>query len=73
MQFIVPAQPKLRSSPPVGDAWLHEAKFDGWRIQLHKHGSLVRLYTPPPSGWGSKVWSRNAVMPLTNPEPSVAG
>jgi bifunctional non-homologous end joining protein LigD len=45
MKFIVPAQPKLRISPPVGDVWLHEAKFDGWRIQLHKHGSLVRLYT----------------------------
>jgi bifunctional non-homologous end joining protein LigD len=25
--------------------WLHEAKFDGWRIQLHKDGSVVRLYT----------------------------
>jgi bifunctional non-homologous end joining protein LigD len=45
MQFIVPTQPKLRSSPPTGDGWIHEAKFDGWRIQLHKHGDLVRLYT----------------------------
>jgi ATP-dependent DNA ligase len=25
--------------------WLHEAKFNGWRTQLHKDGSLVRLYT----------------------------
>ena len=45
MQFIVPAQPKLRASPPVGDGWIHEAKFDGLRIQLHKDGDVVRLYT----------------------------
>jgi len=24
MQFIVPAQPKIRTSPPRGDAWIHE-------------------------------------------------
>jgi ATP-dependent DNA ligase len=22
----------------AGEQWLHEVKFDGWRIQLHKHG-----------------------------------
>jgi len=36
MFFIEPAQPKLRASPPVGDGWLHEVKFDGYCIQLHK-------------------------------------
>src|SRR5262245_3967715 len=30
---------------PPGADWLHEAKFDGWRIQLHKDGSVARLYT----------------------------
>jgi ATP-dependent DNA ligase len=24
------------ASSPRGDGWIHEAKFDGWRIQLHK-------------------------------------
>jgi hypothetical protein len=24
---------------------LHEVKFDGWRIQLHKQGRLVEIYT----------------------------
>jgi hypothetical protein len=32
-------------SPPVGDGWTHEVKFDGWRIQLHKDGNVARLYT----------------------------
>jgi len=31
MQFIVPAQPKLRMSPPVGDPWIHEVKLNAVR------------------------------------------
>jgi bifunctional non-homologous end joining protein LigD len=31
--------------PPTGDACLHEVKFDGWRIQLHKCGRDVAIYT----------------------------
>jgi bifunctional non-homologous end joining protein LigD len=45
MQFIVPAQPRLRASPPTGDGWIHEVKFDGWRIQIHKFLDTVALYT----------------------------
>lgn len=43
--FIKPCMPASRSRPPAGDAWLHEIKLDGWRGQLHKSGSLVRLYS----------------------------
>jgi bifunctional non-homologous end joining protein LigD len=43
--FIVPCSPTLRAHPPTGDTWLHEIKFDGWRIQLHKRGRDVTLYT----------------------------
>jgi ATP-dependent DNA ligase len=45
LKFIAPATPVLRSTPPRGAEWLHEAKFDGWRIQLHKDGSVARLYS----------------------------
>jgi bifunctional non-homologous end joining protein LigD len=38
VQFIPPALPKLRASPPTGDGWLYELKFDGYRVQLHKDG-----------------------------------
>jgi bifunctional non-homologous end joining protein LigD len=24
---------------------VHEVKFDGWRLQVHKHGNVVRLYS----------------------------
>jgi bifunctional non-homologous end joining protein LigD len=40
MFYIAPALPKLRTLPPVGDAWIHEVKFDGYRIQLHKTSTV---------------------------------
>src|SRR5262245_55745190 len=45
MTFIIPAQPNLRTFPPRGDKWIHEVKFDGWRIQLHKNRRDVAVYT----------------------------
>ena len=43
--FIPFASPKLRPAPPTGPEWLHEVKFDGFRIQLHKAGDEVRLFS----------------------------
>jgi bifunctional non-homologous end joining protein LigD len=43
--FLPVASPKLRRSPPSGPDWLHEVKFDGFRIQLHKWGEEVRLFS----------------------------
>jgi bifunctional non-homologous end joining protein LigD len=45
MRFIHPARPTLRETPPRGDGWVHEVKFDGWRIQLHKHERGVSIFT----------------------------
>ena len=30
---------------PAGDDWQHEVKFDGYRVQLHKVGSDVVIYS----------------------------
>jgi bifunctional non-homologous end joining protein LigD len=30
-------------SVPAGDGWVHEVKFDGYRVQAHKVGSRVVL------------------------------
>jgi bifunctional non-homologous end joining protein LigD len=43
LSFVVPAQPTLRDRPPKGDAWLHEVKFDGYRVQLHKNGKEIAI------------------------------
>jgi ATP-dependent DNA ligase len=32
-------------SVPAGDDWLHEVKFDGYRVQVHKVGSCVILHS----------------------------
>jgi len=39
------ATPRERASPPNGEGWLHEITFDDWRIQLHKQGRSVDIYT----------------------------
>lgn len=37
MRFIPSAAPIPKLEPPTGPDWLHEVKFDGWRIQVHKN------------------------------------
>src|SRR5215813_5990943 len=43
--LIQPCSPMTAKSVPVGDAWLHEMKFDGYRMQVHKVGSRVVIYS----------------------------
>jgi ATP-dependent DNA ligase len=33
--FIKPQLATLKSKAPVGSQWLHEIKFDGYRVQVH--------------------------------------
>jgi len=42
-RFIPPCSPVTAKSVPAGDGWLHEVKFDGYRVQVHKLGSRVVL------------------------------
>jgi bifunctional non-homologous end joining protein LigD len=41
--FILPCQPALADRPPSGPGWLHEIKFDGYRVIARKDGEQVRL------------------------------
>src|SRR5262249_38690111 len=45
--LLVTCHPLRRrcAPPPSGEKWLHEVKFDGWRIQLHKHGPSAAAFT----------------------------
>jgi bifunctional non-homologous end joining protein LigD len=45
VRFVPPAVPVLKPSSPVGKEWLHEVKFDGWRLQIHKQQDEVKLYS----------------------------
>jgi bifunctional non-homologous end joining protein LigD len=39
IRFIPPSAPVLKAAPPLGPDWIHEVKFDGWRVQLRKVGN----------------------------------
>ena len=43
--FIKPMAPTLAKVPPAGPDWLHEVKFDGWRLQLHVENGSATLYS----------------------------
>jgi bifunctional non-homologous end joining protein LigD len=43
-QFNRAALAKFRASPPIGEGWQYEVKFDGWRVQLHKAGVFSTIY-----------------------------
>ncbi len=49
--FIAPALATLRSQPPSGRDWVHEIKFDGYRIQAHCDDGDIRLYTRSGLDW----------------------
>ena len=44
-RFIQPCSPIHAKAVPAGDGWLHEVKFDGYRVQVHKVGSRVVIYS----------------------------
>jgi bifunctional non-homologous end joining protein LigD len=50
-RFIAPCLARLESQPPAGDEWLHEVKFDGYRLQAHLANGKVRLHTRTGLDW----------------------
>ena len=44
-RFVTPMSPALRKEPPVHPMWCHEVKFDGYRIQIHKDGKDIALFS----------------------------
>src|SRR5262249_5265034 len=45
LRFIQPCSPVLANTVPAGDDWRHEIKFDGFRVQIHKLGNEVELFS----------------------------
>lgn len=54
LRFIETMQPKLVDTPPIGGDWLHEIKYDGYRVQGHIAGSRVTTYTRNGYDWTAK-------------------
>jgi bifunctional non-homologous end joining protein LigD len=49
--FIKPQLATLKSKAPAGETWLHEIKYDGYRVQLHASGGRVVVYTRNGLDW----------------------
>jgi len=52
--FMEPQLATLRASPPEGEKWLHEIKFDGYRIQAHVCDGKVKLFTRKGLDWTAR-------------------
>jgi bifunctional non-homologous end joining protein LigD len=49
--FIDPSLALLAEKPPSGPQWVHEIKFDGYRIQARIEGDDIRLLTRKALDW----------------------
>ncbi|WID94377.1 DNA ligase D [Bosea vestrisii] len=50
-RFVAPCLATLQDKPPAGDAWLHEVKFDGYRLQARISAGKVKLLTRTGLDW----------------------
>ena len=55
MPFIPPQLLTAAREAPEGDRWLHEVKFDGFRVAAEVQGPRVRLYTRGGHDWAARM------------------
>jgi bifunctional non-homologous end joining protein LigD len=53
--FVEPSLADQRPKPPSGERWVHEIKFDGYRFQMHKRDSGVKMFTRRGYDWTERV------------------
>ena len=57
-RFVEPCLATLQDKPPAGDAWLHEVKFDGYRLQARISAGKVKLLTRTGLDWTERFGER---------------
>ncbi|MFC5759745.1 DNA ligase D [Rhizobium sp. GCM10022189] len=66
--FTEPELAKLKPTPPAGDRWVHEIKFDGYRLQAKIKDGRVTLLTRGGLDWterfGKEIVEAFASLPL---------
>ena len=63
---------QLVQAAPDGEHWLHEIKYDGFRMHARLDRGEVRLLTRNGLDWIHK-YRRNTLMPLTRPAIAACG
>jgi bifunctional non-homologous end joining protein LigD len=49
--FIEPALATSVTKVPSGERWIHEIKFDGYRVQVHLANEAVKIFTRRGHDW----------------------
>jgi bifunctional non-homologous end joining protein LigD len=52
--FLEPSLPQVTDKAPSGPKWVHEIKYDGYRVQARVDGENVRLLTRKALDWTSR-------------------
>jgi bifunctional non-homologous end joining protein LigD len=52
--FVAPALATLIVKVPSGERWIHEIKFDGYRVQVHLANSAVIVFTRQGHDWTNR-------------------
>jgi bifunctional non-homologous end joining protein LigD len=52
--FVEPALATSIEKVPSGDRWIHEIKFDGYRVQLHIHNDAIKVLTRRGNDWSRR-------------------
>lgn len=52
--FVEPTLATLTTAPPAGERWIHEIKFDGYRLQARIEAGRVKLLTRSGLDWTRK-------------------
>jgi bifunctional non-homologous end joining protein LigD len=53
--FIEPCLPSRTTHPPLGRGWLHEIKYDGFRLMARRDARSVRLLTRRGYDWTQRL------------------
>ena len=53
--FLEFQHPRLVEKPPTGAGWVHEIKFDGYRVQVQVRRGQATIYTRNGLDWTSKL------------------
>ena len=52
--FVEPALASSIAKVPSGSRWIHEIKFDGYRVQVHLANEAVRIFTRRGHDWTNR-------------------
>jgi bifunctional non-homologous end joining protein LigD len=52
--FVEPALASKIAKVPAGDRWIHEVKFDGYRVQVHLANEAVKVFTRRGNDWTNR-------------------